>query len=89
MIACHGRVQQESGVVHVITERLDDLSSLLCSVGERDAPFPMRHGRGDGATHPGSPDRGDLDAGEPLGRKARDTYVRDGMLGPGTHHPSV
>ncbi len=59
MIACHGRVQKESGVTHVITERLTDLSALLREVGERDAPFPLRHGRGDGASHPGSPDRGD------------------------------
>ena len=68
MIACHGRVQKESGVTHVIAERLTDLSGLLRAVGERDGPFPLRHGRGDGATHPGSPDRGDA------GWKPRDIY---------------
>jgi len=36
MIACHGRVQREGEVVHVITDRLEDLSDLLRSVGERD-----------------------------------------------------
>ena len=59
MIACHGKVQKESGVTHVITGRLTDLSALLRDVGERDEPFPLRHGRGDEAKHPGSPDRGD------------------------------
>ena len=59
MLACHGRVQKESGVTHVITERLTDLSALLREVGDRDEPFPLRHGRGDEGKHPGSPDRGD------------------------------
>lgn len=86
MIACHGRVQTENGVVHVITERLEDLSGLLRSVGDRDVPFPLRHGRGDGATHPGNPDRGDL--GEPLGRKARDIYVPDSHVGLGIKVPT-
>ncbi len=36
MIACHGRVQREGAVIHVITDRLEDLSDLLRSVGERD-----------------------------------------------------
>ena len=37
MLACHGRVQREGEVMHVITDRLEDLSDLLRSVGERDA----------------------------------------------------
>ncbi len=78
MIACHGRVQKESGVTHVITERLTDLSALLREVGERDAPFPLRHGRGDGASHPGSPDRGDKTPDKAPGEKGwtkpRDIY---------------
>ncbi len=40
MIACHGRVQREGEVVHVITDRLEDLSDLLRSVGERDEAGP-------------------------------------------------
>jgi len=36
MIACHGRMQREGAVIHVITDRLEDLSDLLRSVGERD-----------------------------------------------------
>ena len=56
MIACHGRVQREGEVTHVITDRLEDLSELLRSVGERDEAAPIRHGRGDGAAHPAAQD---------------------------------
>ena len=56
MIACHGRVQREGEVIHVVTDTLEDLSDMLRSVGERDEPFPIRHGRGDGATHPAARD---------------------------------
>ena len=54
MIACHGRVQKEGGVIHVITERLVDLTPLLRDVGERDVILPT--GRGDEARHGGTPD---------------------------------
>jgi error-prone DNA polymerase len=37
MLACHGRVQREGEVVHVIADRLEDLTDLLRSVGDRDA----------------------------------------------------
>jgi len=56
MLACHGRVQREGEVTHVITDRLEDLSNLLRSVGGRDEALPVQHGRGDGATHPAGPD---------------------------------
>ncbi len=46
MVACHGRVQREGEVTHVMVDRLEDLSDLLRSVGERDEA-PVRHGRGD------------------------------------------
>ena len=35
MIACHGKVQREGEVVHVIATRLEDLSDLLGSVAQR------------------------------------------------------
>jgi len=51
MLACHGRVQREGEVVHVVADRLEDLSGLLRGVGERDGaacsvgPDPRRgHG---------------------------------------------
>ncbi len=81
MIACQGRVQRESDVVHVVTERLTDLTDLLRSVGQRDATFAMRHGRGDEAAHPGAPD-----AREKAGAvtpKARDIFIPDLRIGSG------
>jgi len=85
MIACRGRVQKERGVTHVIAEELLDLSDLLRTVGDCDEPFPLRHGRGDGATHPGSPDRGDK---IPMPVKPRDIYIPDLLLGSGIKVPT-
>ena len=56
VIACHGRVQREGESIHVVTDRLEDPSGLLHSVGERDVASPLRHGRGDGIRYPGAPD---------------------------------
>jgi error-prone DNA polymerase len=55
MLACRGRLQREGDVIHVVAEQLEDLSGLLRSVGDRQDPFPVPHGRGDGVTHPGGP----------------------------------
>jgi error-prone DNA polymerase len=57
MINVRGVVQREGGVIHIITERIEDYTPLLRSVGNMD--FPHRPGPGDGVTHPGSPDRGE------------------------------
>ena len=56
MIACHERVQREGEVIHVVTDRLENLSGLLHSVGEQDERFPLRHGRRDAVRYPGTPD---------------------------------
>ncbi len=56
MIGCRGRVRREGLVLHVIAQHLTDRTDLLRSVGARDADFPLTHGRGDGARHPGSRD---------------------------------
>ena len=69
MIACHGRVQKESGVIHVVAERLADLSGLLREVGERDAPMLLPTGRGDEARHGGSPGQREKNWAQP-----RDIY---------------
>ncbi|WNO52433.1 error-prone DNA polymerase [Stakelama saccharophila] len=53
MLGIAGRVQKESGIIHVIIDRLTDLTPLLRQVGDIDLP---RISRGDGATCPGSPD---------------------------------
>ncbi len=57
MIGMKGRVQKEGEVIHVICDRIVDHGDLLHRVGE--ISFPHRTGRGDGARHAGSPDRGD------------------------------
>jgi error-prone DNA polymerase len=49
MIGVRGRFQREGGVTHLIAEHLIDLTDLLRSVGDREDPFSMRHGRGDEA----------------------------------------
>jgi error-prone DNA polymerase len=54
MISVRGTLQREGEVIHIITDRLEDMTPLLHSVGEMH--FPHRPGPGDGATHPGSPD---------------------------------
>ena len=36
MIACRGKMQRESGVIHVIADELTDFSEMLKSVGERE-----------------------------------------------------
>ena len=54
MIACHGRVQREGEVVHVVTDRLENLTGLLREVGDRD--FAPATGREDEARWGGTPD---------------------------------
>ena len=70
MIACQGKVQREGEVIHVVADRLTDLSDLLRSVGRRD--FSLRTGRGDEAKHGGAPDPRETHM-----RKPRDIYVPD------------
>ena len=74
MIAVYGRVQREGEVVHLVAQRLTNLSAELASVGERDGEFPLPHGRGDevhlGSTpHPRGPRSKEL--------TARDIYSPD------------
>ncbi|WGF91100.1 error-prone DNA polymerase [Marinivivus vitaminiproducens] len=75
MIAAQGRIQREGEVVHLVVHRLADLSRELARVGEREAPFPLAHGRGDGVTHGSTgPDPRDL---PPKGMRSRDIYTPD------------
>ncbi|WP_294292924.1 error-prone DNA polymerase [uncultured Sphingomonas sp.] len=57
MIGVQGRVQKEGLVIHIIVDRIVDYSWMLREVGDVD--LPRLTTRGDGATHGGSPDRGD------------------------------
>src|SRR5205085_520774 len=47
MIAVHGKLQKEGKVIHIVSEKFEDLTPLLTTVGDRD--FPHRTGPGDGA----------------------------------------
>ena len=73
MMACRGRVQCASGVIHLVAEHLIDQTELLNSVGGRDASFTLPAGRGDQARHPGGPDPHEA---VPI-KKVRDIYIPD------------
>lgn len=47
MLGVVGRIQREGDAVHVVAYKLIDLSAELASVGGREVPFPLPHGRGD------------------------------------------
>ena len=86
MMAARGRVQREGAVVHLVADELTDLTALLRGVGQLDRAFPVPHGRGDGAAHPGSPDvRGEAGAGV---RRARGIYAADRPTGEGIRVPT-
>ncbi len=55
MIAVTGRIQREGEVVHLVAQRIADLSRDLASVGERGEAFPLPHGRGDEFRHGAPP----------------------------------
>jgi error-prone DNA polymerase len=57
MVSLRGRLQKEGQVIHVIVDRVIPRDDMLRSVGRMD--MPVTFGRGDGATHAGSPDRGE------------------------------
>lgn len=74
LLMVDGKVQKEGEVVHIVATKLHDLSDLLATVGERDAPFLLPHGRGDEFHHGGSPDQRDK---RPPMAKAREIYIPD------------
>jgi error-prone DNA polymerase len=63
MLGVVGRIQREGDVVHVVAYELIDLSGELSSIGGRDSPFPLPHGRGDEFHRGGS-------ATDPRGQRA-------------------
>ncbi|BCH27818.1 error-prone DNA polymerase [Mesorhizobium sp. L-8-3] len=75
MIAVRGRIQREGEVVHLVAQHLTDLSAELASVGQRDAVFPIPHGRGDQVRHGGSgPDPREAPS---RAQRPRDIYTPD------------
>ncbi len=55
LLVCHGRLQREGEVVHVIARRLEDLSPLLDTLSD-DTAMPNPTDRGEKLTHPTGPD---------------------------------
>ena len=75
-------------MIHIVTDHLEDLSDLLRSVGERDEPFPIMHGRGDGATHPAGRDPWTGPGAVPELAAPRDIYIPSLRLGSGIKVPT-
>ena len=83
MMGVRGQVQREGDVIHVIARRLDDMSTLLASVGGRaDVADVYRVSRADVVKHGMGPDPRDP-AERHLGKGARDIYIPDLRLGSG------
>jgi error-prone DNA polymerase len=73
MLAVEGRVQREGLVVHIVADKLIDLSNELAGIVESQEQFQLPHGRGDEFHHGGN----GLDPRDRPPRKARDIYVPD------------
>lgn len=70
-------------MIHIVAQRLDDLPSLLASVGQREEVASVYQvARADIVRSPMAPDPRDRAAG-PLGRAARDMFDPDLRLGSG------
>lgn len=75
MMAIRGRIQREDDFVHLIAQRITNLSADLAIVDSPNAAFPLPHGRGDQVCNGGSgPDSCGL---PPKGLRTRDIYILD------------
>ncbi|AJC79795.1 error-prone DNA polymerase 1 [Rhizobium etli bv. phaseoli str. IE4803] len=74
MMAINGKIQREGEVVHLVAQRLFDLSSDLANIGTNEGEFPLPHGRGDQVKHGGGPDP--RDKLKPA-VQTRDIYIPD------------
>lgn len=76
-------MQREGAVIHIVAQRLDDLSPLLASVGRhQELASIYRVSRADVVKSAMAPDPRDP-AERTLGRPPRDIYVPDLRLGSG------
>ncbi|MBB3890573.1 error-prone DNA polymerase [Phenylobacterium haematophilum] len=75
MLGVQGRIQREGDVIHIVAAKLFDLSGQLAGIGQREAAFPLPHGRGD-EFHHGAPreDPRSRPKGVPA---AREIYIPD------------
>lgn len=82
MMGVRGQVQREGAVIHVVAQRLDDLSGLLDSIAGRidGRLFPV--GRADAIKPGGGPDHRDP-AGKALGALRAIFFIPDLCLGSG------
>jgi error-prone DNA polymerase len=64
MVAIHGRLQREGKVIHIVTDRLEDLTPLLHQIGDRH--FPHRPNPADGARNGGRDPREERAHSAPL-----------------------
>ena len=79
LMRVEGRLQREGLVVHVIADRIDDLSQLLRDLGSRDEPIKTEAGRGDQVRHGGGgkPDTGRLTPTRYIGNRDEAFPSRD------------
>ena len=83
MMGLRGQVQREGDVIHVVAQRLDDLSDLLATVGERqDVASVYQVSRADIVKNAMAPDPRDR-AERNFGRAPRDIYIPNLRLGSG------
>jgi error-prone DNA polymerase len=73
MLSVEAKVQREGQVVHLVVEKLTDLSAELAAISEEEAPFPLPHGRGDEFHH----GDGGRDSRDRPKRQPRDIYIPD------------
>jgi error-prone DNA polymerase len=83
MMGVRGQVQREGEVIHIVAQRLDDLSAMLASVGARESIADVyRVSRADVVRNGTGPDpREPIE--KPLGRAPRDIFIPDLRLGSG------
>lgn len=76
LLAVNGKIQREGDVVHLVAQRLFDLTSDLSSLSDRDGEtFALPHGRGDELRH-GPPGPDSRSPKEPP-MQVRNIYVPD------------
>ncbi|MDQ8756066.1 error-prone DNA polymerase [Sphingosinicella sp. LHD-64] len=74
MIAVHGQLQKEGQVIHIVSERIEDLTPWLARVGEMH--FPHRYGPPDAAKNGGHDPRDPLPPPRPALLPGRDGGMR-------------
>jgi len=78
LLAVRGKIQREGDVVHLVVQRLTDLSGDLGRLGERDDPLTCPHDRYD-ETVPGSL-KPDPHTGPVTAPPARDIFIPDLLI---------